>query len=80
MTTSHEDLNRSLGRMEGSLAAVESRLDRIDDVLERIEGRLAGLEQRESAVKGAWKTLTGIGALVGGAVAWALGFFVEHWK
>lgn len=89
MTTSHDDLQRSLGRVEGNQDAMETRMDRFESALSEgfkdvkaaisemrgdFDKRLAAIEERESERRGAWKTI-----LAGCAAVSALAaFLVEH--
>lgn len=61
----HNDLQRDFGRMEGSIASVNQRLDRIEAVLERMDDRLEKIEARESERRGAWKTIAFVAGSVG---------------
>jgi len=73
--TSHEDLHRDIGRMEGRLDAMEDRLGQMAATLERIDGRLAKIEARESERRGAWVVLVALGSLLSGLVAWLIATF-----
>lgn len=81
--TTHEDLHRDIGRMEGSLNAVKDRIDRLESAVgegfEKLEGmisemradinnRLVPLETAESQRKGAIAAIIGIASLLSGAV------------
>ena len=78
MTASHDDLNRSLGQVEGKLSAMEDRLDRIDNVLERIDKRLAAIERKETERRGAWKAIAAIASAVGAVVGVLFKAIVAH--
>lgn len=80
MTPSHEDLQRSLGRVEGNQSQMEARMDRfeklvsdgfqtVESSLQAIEKRLAAMEATESERKGAWKVAVAISGLVSALVA-----------
>lgn len=80
MTTSHEDLQRSLGRVEGNQSQLEARMDRfeklVSDGFDKLEGtlsaidkRLAAIENKETERKGAWKVMVGVASGVSAAVA-----------
>jgi hypothetical protein len=85
MTLSHDDLNRSIGRMEGSQVAMEKRLDHLEKAMqegfekvgggiERIDQRLAKIEQTENERKGAWKVVAAVAASVSGVIAWVVNY------
>jgi hypothetical protein len=76
----HNDLQRSLGRVEATQSALEARMDRfeklvtegfdkIDEGLERIDKRLTALEAKESERKGAWGVIVTVSGVVGGLAA-----------
>lgn len=80
MATSHEDLQRSLGRVEGSQSQLEARMDRFEklvtDGFDKLEGslsaidtRLAAMERKETERKGAWKVIVGVAGGVSAVVA-----------
>lgn len=80
MSVSHDDLQRSLGRMEGSQSAMEARMDRFETLVsegfEKVEGSLAAIEKRLAAMeaketerKGAWKVIVAVAGGVSAAVA-----------
>lgn len=76
------DLQRAMGRMEGTQAAMEQRMGRLEkmvsDGFKSLEEKLEAIEKRESERKGAWKVITviagGVGAAASVLVTWALGF------
>ena len=57
--TTHDDLHRDLGRMEGAFGAMEDRLDKLEkmmsDGFQKLDERLARIESRESERKGAFQ-------------------------
>ncbi|MDE2103188.1 MAG: hypothetical protein KGL39_38435 [Patescibacteria group bacterium] len=82
--TSYDDLQRSLGRMEGHQNAMESRMDRLEqlvkDGFEKLEESVksihddvADLKIRDGERKGTWKAIAAFAAAVGTVV----GFIVE---
>ena len=82
----HDELNRALGRVEGSQVAMEKRLDhlekavaegfeRVGDGIDRIDKRLASIEAKEAERKGAWKVVAFVAASVSGAIAWVVNYF-----
>lgn len=88
--TTHDDLERSLGRVEGNQQATRERMDRFEklvsdgfsdvgDALNEIKSRLGQIEARENERKGAWMVLVGIASVVssvltGGFIAWIKGW------
>ena len=52
MSTTHDDLQRSLGRVEGNQSQLEARMDRferlVSDGFEKLEGSLSAIETRPS--------------------------------
>lgn len=67
--TTHTDLSRDMGRVEGKQDAMGARLDKIEDLLERIDSRLARLEAAENKRKGAVGALMLFAGFIGGLVA-----------
>ena len=55
MTTTHLDLQRDLGRMEGRLDAMDDRLSKIETIVERVDQRLARIEVTENQRQGAFR-------------------------
>lgn len=85
---SHDDLQRSLGRVEGNQSAMEARMDRfeklvtdgfgkVEDTLTAIEKRLAAIETKETERKGAWKVIVGVAGTVSAVVAGCVKFFLS---
>lgn len=81
----HDQLNRALGRVEGSQVAMEKRLDHLEkamtegfekvgDGIDRIDKRLASIEAKEAERKGAWKVVAAVAATVSGLIAWAANY------
>lgn len=86
MTTTHDDLQRSIGRIEGNLGALGSRMDRsdqtntqgftkIEDALKAIDTRLEKLEAKENERKGATAMIVSFASLLSGLV----GAFLTRW-
>jgi len=75
--TTHIELQRDLGRVEGRLGAMEDRLDKIDGVLERIDSRLARIEAAESQQRGGLTVATWIAGALGALIVVVLNHF---WK
>lgn len=80
MPASHDDLQRSLGRVEGNQSQLEARMDRFEklvtDGFEKLEGslsaidtRLAAIERKETERKGAWKVIVAVAGGVSAVVA-----------
>lgn len=88
--TTHDDLERSLGRVEGNQQATRERMDRFEklvsngfsdvgEALDEIKARLSQIEARENERKGAWAVLVGIASVIssiltGGMIAWLKGW------
>lgn len=79
----HEQLQRSLGRVEATQDGFKERMDRlegkvddgfksIESGLAKIDHRLAAIEARENERKGAWKTIVMVAGAVSAAVAAAI--------
>lgn len=77
MMTSHDDLNRALGVVEGELRGMSNRMDNIEAILERIDLRLSAIEKAEAERKGAQKFAVWLAGVVGGIVSAAIAFFVK---
>lgn len=80
MTVSHDDLQRSLGRVEGNQSQMEARMDRFEKLVsegfDKLEGsltaidkRLAAIERKETERKGAWKVIVAVAGGVSAVVA-----------
>lgn len=83
----HTELQRDVGRVEGTLAAVEKRMDKLETTvtegfekveqgLGKIDRRLAAIEAREAERKGAWKVVSAIAAAVAAVVASAVKYLM----
>ena len=83
MTTSHDDLQRGLGRVEGNQTAMEARMDRFEKLvsegfekvegsLDKISSRLGMMEDRENERKGAWKVMALVASIVSSVVAFVV--------
>ena len=79
MTIDHNDLQRSLGRIEGKQSAMEERVGRferlvsegfekVEGALERIDKRLGEIEARESERKGSFKIIATLAGVIGAAL------------
>jgi len=78
---SHSELQRDVGRVEGTLGAMGDRLDKLEAAvdkgfdkvgagLEKIDKRLAVIEARDAEKKGAWKVVVVVATAVSGVIAW----------
>lgn len=85
--STHDQLDRSLGRVEGAQTAMEKRLDHIEKAvaegfdkvgegLDKIDKRLAQIEAKEAERKGAWKVVSAIAAAVAAVVASAVKYLM----
>ena len=68
MTTTPDDLQRSLGRVEGTQRAMRDDLTKIEKTLETINQRLASIEARESERTGAGVVLVTVASLLSGVI------------
>ena len=79
--TTHDDLQRDMGRVEGAMAAVEKHLDRLSGEMSEgfksVHERLDRLEKREAERKGAWTTIVAVASAVGGVVTWLISHFIK---
>ena len=80
MTLTHDDLQRSLGRVEGSQSQMEARMDRFEklvsegfkelgDGIHELRKEIGDLKAKDSERKGAWKVLALISGVVSAVVA-----------
>ena len=89
MTLQDNQMQRSLGRVEGNQGAMETRMDRLEsavcegfkdvklaisDMRADFDKRLESLEAREHQLRGAWGILAAFATLTGVVV----GFVVNH--
>lgn len=83
----HTELQRGVGRLEGTFAAMEKRMDTLEKTvtdgfdkmtmgLSKIDQRLASIEAKEAERKGAWKVITAIAAAVAAVVASAVKYLM----
>lgn len=77
MMTSHDDLNRALGVVEGELRGMSNRMDNIEALLERIDQRLSAIEKAEAERKGAQKFAVWLAGALGGFISSAIAFFLK---
>lgn len=89
MATSHEDINRVIGRIEGNQDGFKGRMDRLEHMvsdgfhkigatLEKIEDRLKQIENKEQRRGGAWKIICAIAAAVSGGIALIVSTAIKH--
>ncbi len=80
MTPTHDDLERSLGRVEGSQSQMESRMDRFEklvsegfkelgDVIHELRKDIGDLKAKECERKGMWRIIALISGVVSAVVA-----------
>lgn len=76
--TSHDDLHRDIGRMEGKQDAMGARLDKLEKMVsegfQKLDERLARIEDRESQRKGAFQ----LGHWLVGTIAGLVAFVASH--
>lgn len=79
--TSHDDLHRDLGRMEGKADAMGERLDKLEkmvsDGFQKLDERLARIESRESERKGAFQLGNWLVGAACGMVAFIASYFLK---
>ncbi len=79
--TSHDDLHRDLGRMEGKADAMGERLDKLEkmvsDGFKKLDERLARIEERESERKGAFQFGHWLFAGACGLIAFVASYFLK---
>jgi hypothetical protein len=89
MTVSHEDLQRSLGRVEGNQDGFRERMDRFERMLDegfekvgkaldKIDHRLTKIEDKEQERKGAWRVIVAVAGAVSGLVAAVIASAVKY--
>ncbi len=82
--SSNDDLQRSLGRVEGNQSAMESRMDRLEKMmnegfervmtkLDDIDVRTKEIENTEHQRKGAWKVIVPTVTILSSFVTWLIG-------
>lgn len=80
MTPTHDDLERSLGRVEGHQSQMESRMDHFDklvsegfkelgDGIHELRKEIGDLKAKESERKGVWRIIALISGVVSAVVA-----------
>ncbi len=80
MTPTHDDLERSLGRVEGHQSEMESRMDRFEklvsegfkelgDAIHELRKEIGDLKANESERKGVWRIIALISGVVSAVVA-----------
>lgn len=89
MTMTHDDLNRSLGRVEGETKAVHDRLDRLEaffeesmreikESLKRLESKQDAQDALEQRRKGAFAVLWPVVVSISSAVSIAATWLINH--
>lgn len=79
MMATHDDLQRSLGRVEGEQDAMRDRMDQLEGVVEKgfarvgasleaINARLAGIDANESERRGASRVYVGAASMISGFI------------
>lgn len=77
MTMTHDDLNRSLGRVEGEMKAVKETLADIQKALAELRAELAELKASENQRKGAERFAMWAAGAIGGFVAYVTTLFFK---
>lgn len=88
MSASHDDLQRSLGRVEGNQSQLEARMDRfeklvsdgfkeIGEAIAEVRKEVSNLKDKETERRGAWKVIVAVSAFVSGLVAAATKYLVS---
>lgn len=88
MTTSNDDLYRSLGRLEGDVTGMKDRMDRLERAVidgmndikqsvQAVQADIAEIKARENERKGAWKVLAFVSGLIGAVITGAAGYLAE---
>jgi len=67
-----DELQRDIGRMEAEMAALKFSMDEMRDDLKAIKTEIAGFRQHFAELKGGYKTLLGLAAVVGAILSQAL--------
>ncbi|UOF77919.1 protein novo proteiN.94A [Caudoviricetes sp.] len=72
-----DELQRDIGRMEAEMAALKFSMDQMREDLKTIKSDIAGFRQHFAELKGGYKTLLGlaavVGAVMGQGLQWWLG-------
>jgi anti-sigma-K factor RskA len=83
MTTPQEDIAnaRALGRAEGALGSMETRMDKIEDLVtegfRRMDERLARIEAKEIERRGAWRSISVVSSIFTALAAWVAAHFLK---
>jgi hypothetical protein len=79
--TTHDDLNRDLGRMEGTLHGMGDRLGKLEKIVsdgfDKLNQRLDVIEKRESERKGGFRVAHWIYGAATGLVAFLAAHFLK---
>ncbi len=65
-----DDVQRDLGRMEAQLEAMTSVITDVRMELRQVSANQAAMKADFDQVKGGWRVLIGVAAVIGGAVSW----------
>lgn len=85
--STHNDLQRSLGRVEGSQEAMGARMDKLEQAVEDgfeklftkldgIDTRIKAIETTEAQRSGAWKVIVPVVTVLSSVVTWLVGRFI----
>ena len=85
--STNNDLQRSLGRLEGSQEAMDSRMGKLEKTVEdgfqsisnkldRIGSRIETIEAVEAQRTGAWKVIVPVVTILSSIVTWLVGRFL----
>lgn len=89
MTMTHDDINHSLGRVEGEMRAMHDRLDRLEaffeesmreikESLKRLESKQDAQDALEQRRKGAFAVLWPVVVSISSAVSIAATWLINH--
>jgi hypothetical protein len=65
-----DDVQRDLGRMEAQLSAMTSVITDVRMELRQVSANQAAMKEDFDKVKGGWRVLIGLAAILGGGVSW----------
>tara|TARA_R110000868_G_scaffold269827_1_gene529235 strand:- start:1176 stop:1403 length:228 start_codon:yes stop_codon:yes gene_type:complete len=65
-----DDVQRDLGRMEAQLEAMTTVITDVRMELRQVSANQAAMKADFDQVKGGWRVLIGVAAVIGGAVSW----------
>lgn len=81
--TTHVDLSRSLGKLEGEYSGMQNRMEKLESVVEKgfsdiqkgldkINSRLDQIDANDNERKGAWKVIATVSGIVSAVVAFLM--------